>query len=281
VNLYKVTAEAGTGCAVTLTPAYFTVYDPNAGFVTGGGWITSPVVNASTCSTCTCMRVSGKANFGFNAQYKKGSTSTVEGNSQFQFQEGNLDFKSSSYSTGSLVIAGAKAIFKGTGTINGIGNYGFMVSGIDGGLSGTGVDKFRIKIWDISTSNVVYDNNYGVDENGDPATSLGGGSIVIHTANSKSSKAIAVTLPNQSAKKLEVKVSPNPSVSGVDFRLNVSGASDQEIQLRVLNMHGKEVYGVKGSANQTYKFGANFTSGIYFVEVMQGSNKQIVKIMKQ
>jgi hypothetical protein len=33
-----------------------------------------------------------------------------------------------------LVIAGAKAKYKGRGTINGMGNYGFLLSGIDGDL---------------------------------------------------------------------------------------------------------------------------------------------------
>jgi hypothetical protein len=131
VSLYKVTAEAGTGCA-TSTPAYFTVYDPNAGFVTGGGWIMSPR-NISL----QYMQDSGKANFGFNAQYKKGSQ-VPDGNTQFQFQAGNLNFKSSIYNTGSLVIAGAKAIFQGTGTINGTGTYNFMISAIDGSINGGG-----------------------------------------------------------------------------------------------------------------------------------------------
>ena len=55
-------------------------------------------------------------------------------------------------------MAGARAQFKGTGTINGSGNYGFLLSSIDGQVSGGGgVDKFRIKIWDTN-SVVVYDN---------------------------------------------------------------------------------------------------------------------------
>jgi len=280
VNLYKVTAEAGTGCAVTLTPAYFTVYDPNAGFVTGGGWIISPIVDASTCSTCIFMRTTGKANFGFNAQYKKGS-SAVDGNTQFQFQEGNLNFKSSTYNTGSLVIAGAKAIFKGTGTINGSGNYGFMVSGIDGGLSGTGIDKFRIKIWDISTGNVVYDNNYGVDENGDPATSLGGGSIVIHTANTKSSgstKAVATTLPM--SQPFNVKMFNNPSVGSSEFRLKVESDSREDVQIIVTNMFGEKVLATRGAVNNSYHFGANWRSGTYIIQVIQGKNIKTLKVVK-
>ena len=44
----------------------------------------------------------------------------------------------------------------------------------------TGVDKFRIKIWDAATGVVLYDNGLSAADTADPTTSLGGGSIVIH-----------------------------------------------------------------------------------------------------
>jgi len=77
------------------------------------------------------------------------------------------------------VVAGARAQFKGTGTINGAGNYDFMLTAIDGALpGGGGVDRFRIKI--TGPAGVVYDNQPGGGDNDDPTTALGGGSIVIH-----------------------------------------------------------------------------------------------------
>jgi hypothetical protein len=81
------------------------------------------------------------------------------------------------------VIQGStKAQFKGTGTINGKGTYNFMVTAIDGdAFNGTKKpDAFRIKITDSVTGVTVYDNQMGKDETGDFATTLGGGSIVIH-----------------------------------------------------------------------------------------------------
>jgi hypothetical protein len=45
------------------------VYDPNAGFVTGGGRITSPAEAYPTDPALT-----GKASFGLNARYAKGAT---------------------------------------------------------------------------------------------------------------------------------------------------------------------------------------------------------------
>ena len=62
----------------------------------------------------------------------------------------------------------------------GVGNYNFILTAIDGQVSGGGgVDKFRIKIW--GSGGVVYDNQMGASNAADPTTQLGGGSIVIHT----------------------------------------------------------------------------------------------------
>jgi hypothetical protein len=80
------------------------------------------------------------------------------------------------------VIAGARAKYKGSGTINGEGDYAFMLSAIDGQKpGGGGADKFRIRIWDKVTNVVIYDNNGASAEDADPATLLGGGSITIHS----------------------------------------------------------------------------------------------------
>ena len=153
------------------------VYDPEGGFVTGGGWIDSP---AGACRlTVECATAIGKANFGFNSKYKKGAK-VPTGNTNFVFKDGGIHFKSNSYDW--LVVAGAKAKYKGVGTINGTGDYGFMISAIDAKLTNsTDRDLFRIKIWDRNDADrIVYDNEIGKDENGDPTTAIGGGSIVIH-----------------------------------------------------------------------------------------------------
>ena len=90
------------------------------------------------------------------------------GETEFQFKAGNLNFHSNSYEW--LVVAGARAQYKGVGKINGMGDYGFMLTAIDGQVNGGGgVDKFRMKIWDRTTGSVVYDNQLGAS---DDATAL-------------------------------------------------------------------------------------------------------------
>lgn len=79
------------------------------------------------------------------------------------------------------MIAGARAQYKGSGRVNGAGDYGFMLTAIDGAVScGGGVDRFRIRIWDKATGAMVYDNEMGAGDTADPSTAIAGGSIVIH-----------------------------------------------------------------------------------------------------
>lgn len=153
---------------------YIVVFDPNEGFVTGGGWIDSPEGAYPAEPNLT-----GKATFGFVSKYIKGQ-SEPSGNTEFQFHAANLNFHSNEYDW--LIVAGSKAIYKGTGTINGEGNIGFMLSAVDGDLKGEGhPDTFRIKLWDKDQANLlIYDNNIGEEEGAEPTTVLGGGQIKIH-----------------------------------------------------------------------------------------------------
>jgi parallel beta-helix repeat protein len=174
-GVYMVTVEVtdddgGVGEAVATT--FIVIYDPDGGFVTGGGWIDSP---ANACADF-CEGATGKANFGFVSKYKKGA-STPTGQTEFQFKAGDLNFHSSSYDW--LVVAGQdKAKYKGTGTINGSGNYGFMLTATDNGKSG---DTFRIKIWDKDNADaLIYDNQIVSDDDSYTGTVIGGGNIKVH-----------------------------------------------------------------------------------------------------
>jgi PKD repeat protein len=149
---------------------YVVVYDPSAGFVTGGGWINSP-----PGAYISDPYLGGKATFGFVSKYLKGAN-TPTGNTEFQFHAAGMNFSSSSYEW--LVVQGSnRATYKGVGTINGSGEYGFLLAAYDGGTSG---DRFRIKIWVKSTKAVVYDNEIGTGDDATPTTLISGGSIVIH-----------------------------------------------------------------------------------------------------
>jgi hypothetical protein len=163
VYTVTVTVTDDDGGTVSQTYEFIVIYDPSAGFVTGGGWIDSPEGAYKPEPPLT-----GKANFGFVSKYKKGAD-VPTGQTEFQFKIAGLNFHSSNYDW--LVITGNNyAMFKGTGTINGEGEYRFRL------WAGDGVpDTFRIRIWlegEEGNETDVYDN--GFDQ------AIGGGSIVIH-----------------------------------------------------------------------------------------------------
>jgi hypothetical protein len=149
---------------------YVVVFSPSAGFVTGGGWITSPA-GAYAASPSLI----GKANFGFNVRYQSGST-VPTGQLEFQLPAAGLNFHATGFDW--LVVNGNQAQFQGSGTINGAGNYGFLVTVLDGGA---GQKKIRIKIWDKSSGAVVYDTQMGGAVTDLPLTLLGGGDLTIHS----------------------------------------------------------------------------------------------------
>jgi len=125
------------------------------------------------------LQLAGKANFGFVSKYKKGAN-VPDGQTEFKFEVADFEFHSSSYDW--LVVAGGsgRAQFKGSGTVNDAGDYGFILTAIDGKLSSSDEDMFRIKIWDKTTGDIVYDNKMGAPDSDNPDTTIGGGSIVIH-----------------------------------------------------------------------------------------------------
>jgi hypothetical protein len=145
------------------------VYDPSAGFVTGGGWIDSPAGAYQADQT-----LAGKATFGFVSKYQKGA-SVPTGTTAFEFDLAGLAFSSQSYDWLVVNQAGTNGQFKGSGLINGVadphGNaYRFILWAGDGSP-----DTLRIRIWweDAAGEHDVYDNAV--------AQAIGGGNIVVHT----------------------------------------------------------------------------------------------------
>ena len=161
----------------TSEPTYVVVYDPSAGFVTGGGWIDSPAG-----AYLPDVDAAGPARFGFVSQYKKGAK-VPTGSTQFQFQAGGLNLHSNQFDW--LVVSGARAQFRGTGSINGIDGYRFTVTVIDGDQIAKGqADRLRMRIW-APAGELVYDNQMGAADGDDPTTAITQGSIVIHNKGNK------------------------------------------------------------------------------------------------
>ncbi len=117
---------------------YVVVYDPNGGFVTGGGTFNSPAGAYKAAPDLT-----GRATFGFTSKYVAGRTEPT-GNTEFQFKAGNLHFSSTSYTA--LVVGGTRAQYWGYGTVNGTTTRrAFRLTAVDNGNTG---DTFQIEIYE-------------------------------------------------------------------------------------------------------------------------------------
>lgn len=171
--VYTVTFNIIDACGTATSGiTYLVFYDPDGGFVTGGGWINSPE-GAYTPSPL----ITGRASFGFVSKYRRNAAAGAppEGNTSFHFNTAGFEFASDSYEW--LVISGTKARYRGAGTVNGAAGYSFELTAHD-----SSPDRFRIKIWFGNQGNVIYDNET-LSPDGEattPSSVLGGGSIVIH-----------------------------------------------------------------------------------------------------
>jgi len=173
-GIYTVTVsvtdnDGGTG---TNQFQYVVVYDPQGGFVTGGGLINSPAGAYPAAPT-----IAGSAQFAFVSKYQKGAN-VPTGTTSFRFRAADFDFASTQFDW--LVVSGAKASYKGRGTVNGSGDYGFLLSAVDGDAqSVVGPDRLRLKVWDRATGVIVYDNQLGASDDATATTAIANGAISV------------------------------------------------------------------------------------------------------
>lgn len=172
MNVTDTTGATGSADAVDGVNDLVVVYDPNGGYVTGGGWVDSPAGALRTNPS-----LSGRVNFGFVSKYFRNATNP-KGETEFDFRLAGFKFNALNFDY--LVVSGAKAQYKGSGKVNGSGGYQFLLSVIDGqAAGGGGIDRFRIKIWVKTSGAVVYDSQMGAADNADPTTPVGTGSSII------------------------------------------------------------------------------------------------------
>ncbi|MFD1096265.1 T9SS type A sorting domain-containing protein [Salegentibacter chungangensis] len=272
VGVYLVKLVAENDCEHTTEKyyEYVVVYDPKGGFVTGGGWIISPEDDSYEY-----MQDEGRANFGFVAKYKSGNNTLgeVDGNTNFQFKDGDFHFKSSSYEDMSLIISGARATYKGEGTVNGAGVHKFLIVAVDGDLDGGGgTDKFRLKVWgDNTSSTVIYDNQLGMPELSDAATGLEGGSIVIHKPKGKNSIEEQALIQSEVDILESMIIAPNPLQSQATVSFGLTEPAN--VVLKVYSFTGQEMetlFSGSVNKNQSYEvefFRNNLATGNYFLKL--------------
>lgn len=161
------------GSVASWTEAHLEVNKPS-GTVSGKGSIDSPAGALDADPNAT-----GPAKFSVSAKFAKGMPS---GQVAFDLKAGNLAFRSATIDALRLTESGAA--IEGTGTVNGVDGYRFIVRVVDGQASGgSAADAFHIRIWDPRTytgHNATYDNEPLLDPWWHDATwPLSGGSITL------------------------------------------------------------------------------------------------------
>jgi hypothetical protein len=78
---------------------------------------------------------------------------------------------------------------------------------------------------------------------------------------------------------LNIKISPNPSTT--DFSLTLTGSNKENVDIKITDMYGKNIYRTSGPVNNLYRFGNEFSPGVYILQVTQGSKSKTQKIVKQ
>ncbi len=142
----------------------------DVGSTAGRGWIVSPAG-----ALAARPDIAGRASFAFRASERPDGRPPT-GRATFELPAAGLRFTTTEHAW--LVVAGNRATFRGRGTINGAGDYGLLVTAIDGDADGAGLpDRIRVRIADWSSELLVYDNQPGASLASDAAAVLGGGSI--------------------------------------------------------------------------------------------------------
>lgn len=260
--------SCGSGKAVY---EYVVTYDGDDGFVAGSGWINSP---SNACSNE--WKSSSRANFGFVSKYKKGSTKP-NGETKFHFIAGNINFESTTYEY--LKVSDSRAQFKGTGTINGSGNYNFQVTAVDGKKERyRSTDKFRIRI--TQGRKVIYDNQRDDDDwdNCRESTALAGGSIIISVPDKRDDHD---HFGGHDISGKFCEAFPNPIRSHVSVRL--FNPNKERVLIYLMDMTGKNLQcrELPSSEDGVYNLDTeHLASGVYILKVIRGMASESMKVVK-
>jgi uncharacterized delta-60 repeat protein len=299
-NVYKVsvTYGGGAGCPTQDTTLYVHVFNPEAGFVTGGGWINSP-----TNIDYEFMQKGTRASFGLMARYKKGEENQVQGQTHLLLENSSFYFRSTQQEARTLVISGNQAFYRGSGKVTYRTDSGklvtdprqftFLVAATDGGQGKSkNPDMLRIIIWEMNEDGsrgvVVYDNQPAcgagnLDENVVACYPIGGGNIVIHTPNLKSASTNASLAAEATPPGLEAY----PTAFSDRTTIAFATEQDTDYTLELYDLKGALVQEIKaGSAKGGQRYeqelrAGNLPKGLYLVRLSTADFVQTVKLVVQ
>jgi len=75
------------------------------------------------------------------------------------------------------------------------------------------------------------------------------------------------------------QIMPNPTENL--FNLLIKGSTQEEVDITVFDITGREVQRIRKGANNLVRFGENLVKGIYIIEIRQGKSKVVLRGVKQ
>lgn len=298
-DVYKlsISYSSGAGCPAQDTTIYVHVFNPQAGFVTGSGWLTTPAN-----PDFELMQASSRVQWALVAKYKPKTEDVAQGSLMLLLESGPAIFHSTNVEDGSLVITGNQAFYRGQGTLSYISGSGgmttdprkfaYLVSATDGNFQGAKAeDRLRILIWELKADGTrgagVYDNqpacSTNLDENASACAAIGGGNITIHTPNMKTRRESAVLALEEAHSASEFVA--YPTAFSERTTLAFTADQDTEYSLELYDLKGALVRRIaNGKAQVGHRYehevsAEDLQKGLYVARLAAGKKVQTVKIV--
>jgi Fe-S cluster assembly iron-binding protein IscA len=295
-------------------PTPVTLALPGQDFVTGGGHLV--VTNSAGTYAGT---VNSKMNFGFTMKWNK-SGKNLQGNINIVFRKWQLyngvwqwrvyQAKSNAVNSMAVVEVGSngqpvsgtnpaafrKAIINTkanlkdvTDPLNNIdlgGNHNLSLDAWDhitanGGTS----DKINVTLMGSTTNELLFSS--GWSSNATQAQTITGGNV-----NVRNGSGSAATTKNEMTKNAQmessavevkdefiVKAYPNPFQH--QFTLIINTKLNEAVQIQIYDAAGRKIQMLSAKANEAIQFGEKLKAGIYIAEVIQGTKRETIKLIKQ
>ncbi|WP_143962496.1 choice-of-anchor tandem repeat GloVer-containing protein [Litoribacter populi] len=267
-GLYRIALEYADGCGQTKTVESdpYPVYDPDAGRLIGAGWFNSP-----QGAYISKPRSAGRAFFNINALYHRNSK-TPSGMASFSTRD--FSFHSTYFNW--LVIDDEKAVLQGVGKVNGRGNFGILMSAVEGNLEGESTGRLRVKIWDRNRDDLlIYDNDMDAPTDALAENSIDQGTINITDRRTKKYQKDYQAL-------LEIKAYPNPASDRIYIDLG-------DITPEMINTLLTDAYGTFEIRNLHRKVDGNrlefdlttLKYGTYYIRIQTENGSHSIKILKR
>jgi hypothetical protein len=295
-----------------------TVYLPSGDFITGGGYII-PTKSVGTKASDPGKKANFGFNVKFNKTGKnlQGNMNIIFRRTESDLIVHNYQIKANAMISLGVNVTNpnrqtAEYVSKTnlTDITNPLapvslgGNNYLYVKMIDNGEPGVN-DSISFVVVNGNTdptvlSNIIWSSNWVGSLT--KMMNLGGGNLVVHSGFNSGTVAtktsmdttiipttatpVKITLKprdrrfNLGVKEFEVKTWPNPATQYFTARVESSNTNEQVV-IKVFDITGKLIRTVTGAANSNIRFGEDFITGIYIIEVSQGNQRRQLKIMKQ